>query len=62
MNTLSAIVAINQPGTVGSSSIFQAGVAERMIAQSQENNAQYLRKKSPSPAAIIHINCENKII
>jgi len=61
MNILSPIIAINQPGTVGASSIFQATVAERMIAQSQANNCQYLRNKSPTPAAIIHINCENKI-
>lgn len=56
MTTLSSIIAYNQPGLVGSSSIYTATVADNMIATSQATAAQYLRNLRVPPAAIIDIN------
>jgi hypothetical protein len=55
MTSLSAIIAYNRPGTVGSASIYCSEVASRMVEQSQAVNAAYLKRRV-APAAIIHIN------
>ena len=56
MNALDTVVAYNRAGRVGSSSIYCAGVAERMVAVSQAQVANYLHHRAVGPAAIISIN------
>jgi predicted transcriptional regulator len=51
MNTLQAIVAYNQAGRVGASSIYCAGVASRMVEISQMTNQRRVQ-----PATVIHID------
>jgi hypothetical protein len=53
MNVLQAIVAYNQAGRVGASSIYCVGVASRMVQVSQMTNQRRVQ-----PAAVIHINFE----
>ena len=53
MTALDAIVAYNQAGRVGASSIYQATVALRMVETSQNN----YRRPVP-PATVIHIDLE----
>ena len=55
-NSLNAIIAYNQPGRVGASSIYTATVADRMAETSQTTAAQYLRCRRVAPSAIIDIN------
>jgi hypothetical protein len=51
MTPLQSIIAYNQPGTVGASSIYQATVVSRMVEISQTTNQRRVQ-----PAAVIHID------